>query len=165
MNKLARQRLRSITKHCFFAAIVCFLSCEFTSANSVVPPQHIALPNFSSSGEKQETEDDQDKSETASIWDSRPIELNAVYVQILDKVSGKIIVRRIEVGQPLEFGGIKVILRRCFKNAPEDCHEIYAYIEIFEKRLIFSRWLFASSPAINLFEHPLYDVRIEPYRS
>lgn len=118
----------------------------------------ITVPSLGSESGSQKKEEDR---EEASIWDSKPEEISAVNVQILDKVSGKVIKRRVEVGQPLEFGGIKVTLSRCFKNAPEDPREIYAFVEISERRSIFSRWLFASSPAVNLFEHPQYDVRVE----
>lgn len=110
----------------------------------------------------QQEEDDEDENlNDDSIWDSKPEEISVVNIQILDKISGKVIKRRIEVGQPLEFGGIKVTLNRCLKNAPEDLPEVYAFIEISERKSIFARWLFASSPSINLFEHPQYDVRVE----
>lgn len=146
----------------FFAAVVLFekvvlfvaLSAHAQSTHKKTTSPSITVPSLG----KEKGNDDQ---EEASIWDSRPEEISAVNVQILDKISGKVIKRRIEVGQPLEFGGIKVTLNRCFKNAPEDPREIYAFIEISERRPIFSRWLFASSPAINLFEHSQYDIRIE----
>lgn len=118
----------------------------------------IELPALSTNSN---TQTEMEESDRVSIWDSEPEEITTVNIQILDKVSGKVIKRRVEVGQPLEFGGIKVTLSRCFRSAPEDPREIYAFIEISERRPIFSRWLFASSPAINLFKHPQYDVRVE----
>lgn len=98
--------------------------------------------------------------ESSSIWESNPIEIDAVNIQILDKISGKVLKKRIKVGEPLEFGGIQVTLKRCFKNAPEDSKEIYAFVEIGERKSLFARWLFASSPSINIFEHLQYDVRV-----
>ncbi len=106
------------------------------------------------------TEENVVEEESSSIWESNPIEINAVNVQVLDKISGKVLKKRIKVGEPLEFGGIQVTLKRCFKNAPEDSKEIYAFIEIGERKSLFARWLFASSPSINIFEHPQYDVRV-----
>lgn len=106
------------------------------------------------------TEENVVDEESSSIWESNPIEINAVNVQILDKISGKVLKKRIKVGEPLEFGGIQVTLKRCFKNAPEDSREIYAFVEIGERKSLFARWLFASSPSINIFEHPQYDVRV-----
>lgn len=136
-----------------------------TPSKAAKPGPHIVVPSLDASSSSQNSNsknNDENKNQgEISIWDSKPEEISAVNVQILDKTSGKVIKRRIEVGQPLEFGGIKVTLNRCFKNAPEDPREIYAFIEISERRSIFSKWLFASSPAINLFEHPQYDVRVE----
>lgn len=106
------------------------------------------------------TEENVFDEESSSIWESNPIEINAVNVQVLDKISGKVLKKRIKVGEPLEFGGIQVTLKRCFKNAPEDSKEIYAFVEIGERKFLFARWLFASSPSINIFEHPQYDVRV-----
>ena len=98
--------------------------------------------------------------ESSSIWESNPIEIEAVNIQVLDKLSGKVIKKRVKVGEPMEFAGIQVTLKRCFKNAPEDSKEIYAFVEIGERKSLFARWLFASSPSINIFEHPQYDVRV-----
>lgn len=106
------------------------------------------------------TEENVIDEESSSIWESNPIEINAVIVQVLDKISGKVLKKRIKVGEPLEVGGIQVTLKRCFKNAPEDSKEIYAFIEIGERKSLFARWLFASSPSVNIFEHPQYDVRV-----
>lgn len=100
--------------------------------------------------------------EKKSIWDSEPIEVNNVNVQILDKISGKVFRRNIKVGEPIIFGNIQLNLKRCFKNSPEDYKETCAFIEIQENnKIIFARWLFASSPSINLFSHAVYDTRIE----
>jgi hypothetical protein len=97
-----------------------------------------------------------------SIWDSYPIEIDNANIQILDKISGKVFRQTIKVNKQITFGNIQLTLKRCFKNSPEDSKEIYAYIEIHENgAMIFSKWLFASSPSINLFSHPIYDVRTE----
>ncbi|MDR0968456.1 MAG: DUF2155 domain-containing protein [Holosporaceae bacterium] len=104
----------------------------------------------------------EDFEEEPSIWDSEPIEIDDATVQILDKVSGKVYREKIKLNQPKVFGSIELTLKRCFKNSPEDDKEIAAFIEIKEnERTIFANWLFASSPSINLFSHPLYDVRVE----
>jgi hypothetical protein len=102
------------------------------------------------------------ESKESSIWESDPIEIDSVKVQILDKISGKVYKKDVKVNSVIEFGSIKLKLKRCFKNGPEDNEEVYALIEITEnERVIFSNWLFASSPQVNLFSHPVYDIRIE----
>jgi hypothetical protein len=104
----------------------------------------------------------EDLGEEPSIWESDPIEMDNVNIQILDKISGKVYRENIKLNSVKIFRSIGVKLKRCFKNSPEDAREISAYIEIAENgKVIFSNWLFASSPSINLFSHPIYDIRIE----
>ncbi|MDR2781708.1 MAG: DUF2155 domain-containing protein [Holosporaceae bacterium] len=97
-----------------------------------------------------------------SIWESEPIEIDSVKIQILDKVSGKVYREIIKLNSTKVFGSIELKLKRCFKNGPEDNREISAFIEINEKNnVIFANWLFASAPSVNLFAHPVYDIRVE----
>jgi hypothetical protein len=104
----------------------------------------------------------EDFGEESSIWESDPLEVDNAEIQILDKISGKVYRENIKLNSPKIFGSIELKLKKCFKNGPEDDKEISALIEIREKNtVIFSNWLFASSPAVNLFSHPVYDIRIE----
>lgn len=97
-----------------------------------------------------------------SIWESDPVELDSVKIQVLDKISGKVFHDKLTVKQSFKFGTIEVNLRKAFKNSPDDNDEVYAYIEIKERgKIIFGDWLFASSPSVNLFKHPVYDIRVE----
>ena len=96
------------------------------------------------------------------LWNSKPEEVAFANIQILDKISGKVFRKRIDVGQEIQFGSIKIALKRCFMNSPDDANEIYAYVVVHDgERERFSGWLFASAPAVNLFEHAVYDVRVE----
>lgn len=114
------------------------------------------------------------KSETASaseindsaddelLWNTKPEETNSVNIQILDKISGKVFRERIKVNQPIQFESLKICLKKCFKSSPDDSNEVYAYVIIQDgERVRFSGWLYASAPAVNLFEHSVYDVRVE----
>ena len=123
--------------------------------------------------------------EADSFWASRAIEIEEVQIQVLDKISGKVYRGKIKVGDPVAFGNLVILLKRAFKNDPSEDKEVYAYIEIYESPIdgpdmdvtvdrfgnqvieringkkIFAKYLFASSPAINQFQHPIYDVRVE----
>jgi hypothetical protein len=100
--------------------------------------------------------------DSESIWETKPVEIDNVNVQILDKISGKVYKSKIKLNVPQAFGSIKIKLKRAFKNSPEDDKEIYAFIEIKEKnKVIFANWLFASAPSVNIFENPIYDIRVE----
>ncbi|MDR0580970.1 MAG: DUF2155 domain-containing protein [Holosporaceae bacterium] len=104
----------------------------------------------------------EDFMEESSLWESDPIEIDSVKVQILDKISGKVYREDIKLNSKKKFRSIELELKRCFKNSPEDEKEISAFIEITENgKVVFSNWLFASSPSIKLFSHPIYDIRIE----
>jgi hypothetical protein len=105
---------------------------------------------------------DENFEDDVSIWESKPLEIYAAKIQILDKISGKVFRQKLQTNMPVTFGSIKLTMKRCFQNNPEDSKEICAFIEIVEKdEIIFSKWLFASSPSVNLFIHPVYDVRVE----
>ncbi|MDR0753241.1 MAG: DUF2155 domain-containing protein [Holosporaceae bacterium] len=104
----------------------------------------------------------EDFAEESSLWESDPIEIDSVKIQILDKISGKVYRESIKLNYKKKFRSIELELKRCFKNSPEDEKEISAFVEITENgNVVFSNWLFASSPSINLFSHPIYDIRIE----
>ena len=98
----------------------------------------------------------------SSIWESFPVRSDRVNVQVLDKISGKVFRAKLGLSQPVRFGAITMKLNESFINSPDDIDEVYAHISIEEKgRVVFDNWLFASSPSVNLFTHPVYDVRVE----
>lgn len=98
----------------------------------------------------------------SSVWESFPLKSDNINIQILDKISGKVFRSKMETGMSVRFGTITIYLEKAFVNSPDDMDEVYAYIRIHENgKVIFNDWLFASSPSINLFTHPVYDVRVE----
>lgn len=101
-------------------------------------------------------------SQNPQIWESQAEEIDSVNVQVLDKISGKVFRTEVKLNQQIQFETLTIQLKRCFRNSPDDSSEIYAYLIIKEgERVWFSGWLFASAPAVNLFEHSVYDVRVE----
>jgi hypothetical protein len=64
----------------------------------------------------------------------------------------------------IKFGALEIIARTCDKRPPEETPESAAFLDIWEVRpgepatSIFRGWMFASSPALNALEHPVYDV-------
>ena len=102
-----------------------------------------------------------EEKEEDSVWDSYPEASKEVSVQILDKISGKVFYKTLKVGDTIKFGTIELFLENAFKNSPDDPREFYALIKITEEnKVVFHDWLFASSPSINLFAHPIYDIRV-----
>jgi hypothetical protein len=80
-------------------------------------------------------------------------------LQGLDKVTARVSRFSAPVDVPVEFGSLTVRVRACWKNPPESA----AYIEITDRTLessepVFAGWMYASSPAVNGLEHPVFDV-------
>ena len=90
--------------------------------------------------------------------------------QGLDKITARIKTFEIKVGIPKNFGILDIDLQKCVYSKPLDEPESIAFIKILdksdknsdakEKSLIFEGWIFASSPALNAMEHPVYDVSL-----
>lgn len=89
---------------------------------------------------------------------------NGVTLQGLDKQTARVFILDAAVGQPIEFGSLKIIVRRCEKAPLEDRQESMAFITISDLKAdktpetLFSGWIFASSPALSALDHPTYDV-------
>ena len=85
-------------------------------------------------------------------------------LQGLDKITARISTFEAPVDQIVRFGTFEIIARTCHKTPPEEPPERAAFLEITEVRpdspsaLIFTGWMFASSPALSAVEHPVYDV-------
>lgn len=93
-------------------------------------------------------------------------EYNAIVLQGLNKVTGRISRLEGPVGAALRFGAIEIVPRRCWKSPPEDRPENAALIDISElvpneaPKRIFLGWMFSSSPGLSGLEHPVYDVTV-----
>lgn len=87
-------------------------------------------------------------------------------LQGLDKVTARISTIRAPLGQPVRFGTLVITVRTCNKAPPEEPPEVAVFLEVFDLRrglalapvLVFSGWMFASSPALSAMEHAVYDV-------
>lgn len=82
----------------------------------------------------------------------------------LDKTTARVSQIQAKVGKPFTFGNIEVTVRACLARPPEEAPESTAFLEIYEKHpgkdksKVFTGWVFASTPALNAVEHPVYDV-------
>ncbi len=95
---------------------------------------------------------------------------NVGVFQGLDKITARIKTFEIQVGIPKKFGILDIDLQKCVYSLPLDEPESIAYIKVLDKSdkysvtkdklSIFEGWIFASSPALNAMEHPVYDVSL-----
>lgn len=90
--------------------------------------------------------------------------MNVAVLQGLDKITARITTIDAPVGQTVRFGTLDILVKRCVKRPPEEPPESTAYLEITERRqgepnkMLFSGWMFSSSPAVSSIQHPVYDV-------
>ena len=88
-----------------------------------------------------------------------------VEIKILDKVSSKTDLLKLQIGKELKFKGLLIKSLKCKNSEFDDNPEITAYIQVKDMTnkdnnevFIFNGWTFSSSPAVNPFDHPVYDV-------
>ena len=99
-----------------------------------------------------------------SEWlDNKSAEFNA-----LDKITARTKKLEISLNEEENLGSLIIILKSCQNRSPDYLPESAAYIEIFDllnqsddkQNLVFSGWMFSSSPAISALEHPIYDISL-----
>ena len=82
----------------------------------------------------------------------------------LDKIAARTARFEADINQQVFYNTLIVTARTCKTRPPEEPPESAAYIDIQERKPdgttanIFSGWMFASSPALNALEHPVYDI-------
>ena len=96
---------------------------------------------------------------------SQWIEGNKLVIQGLDKITARIQTFEVDVGKTYKFGVLDIFVKRCVFSKPIFKPESLAFIKIKDNsdrlsEVKFSGWMFASSPALNALENPVYDVSI-----
>lgn len=88
----------------------------------------------------------------------------------LDKITGRSTDFEMKVGEMQVFGSLQVDLQVCFQTPPDFPPESAAFLQVKSltpmdeaaeeepEPMIFSGWMFASSPGLNALEHPVYDI-------
>tara|TARA_B100000780_G_scaffold110010_1_gene76958 strand:+ start:138 stop:545 length:408 start_codon:yes stop_codon:yes gene_type:complete len=90
---------------------------------------------------------------------------NFIEIKILDKVSSKTNLLKLTIGEEKKFQNLLIKSMKCKNSEFDDNPEITAYIQVKDitnknnnEVFIFNGWTFSSSPAINPFDHPVYDI-------
>ena len=98
--------------------------------------------------------------EDSSIKNNILIEIN-----VLDKVSSKNTILKLKIGEEKKFQNLLIKVLKCENSNFDDDPEITAYLQVKdlnisnnEKVFVFNGWTFSSSPTLNPFDHPVYDV-------
>ena len=88
-----------------------------------------------------------------------------IEIKILDKVSSKTNLLKLTIGEEKKFQNLLIKSLKCKNSEFDDNPEITAYIQVQDiinkdnnEVFVFNGWTFSSSPAINPFDHPVYDM-------
>ena len=88
-----------------------------------------------------------------------------IEIKILDKVSSKNTLLKIKIGEEKKFKDILIKSLKCKNSEFDDNPEITAYLQVKDltnnnnnEVFVFNGWTFLSSPTINPFDHPVYDI-------
>ena len=86
-------------------------------------------------------------------------------IKILDKISSKNTLLKLENGKLKKFKDLEIKSIKCKNSEFDDNPEITAYIQVKDltnknndEVFVFNGWMFSSSPSIAPFDHPVYDV-------
>ena len=100
-------------------------------------------------------------------WPVTWLSAEKVVLQGLDKVTARVFTVEVLPNQLVRFGTLEIYVRAGFKAPPEEMPEAACYLEVFEnksgesRRVVFSGWMFASTPTAHAFEHPVYDIWVK----
>ena len=92
--------------------------------------------------------------------------MEIVELQSLDKITARIDTHEIKIDDELIIGNLLIKIKSCQKKPPFLPPESASFIQIYDMiknknpSLIFSGWMFASSPALSSLEHAIYDISL-----
>ena len=90
-----------------------------------------------------------------------------VDVKILDKLSSKNKLLQLKIGEDYIFKNLNLKVLKCKNSEFDDNPEITSYLQVRDLNnkdnnevFVFNGWTFSSSPSIQVFDHPVYDLWI-----
>ena len=102
---------------------------------------------------------------TSTLFALEGKEGNFIEIKILDKVSSKSILLKLKIGEEKKYNNLLIKGLKCKNSEFDDNPEVTAYIQVQDltdedndEVFIFNGWTFLSSPTINPFDHPVYDI-------
>ena len=100
-----------------------------------------------------------------TLENSKNLEGQFIEIKILDKVSSKNSLVKLKIGEEKKFKNLLIKSLKCKNSEFDDNPEITAYIQVQDltnkdndEVFISNGWTFLSSPTINPFDHPVYDI-------
>ena len=100
-----------------------------------------------------------------SIGNSEILEGNFTEIKILNKISSKNVSLQLKNNEEKIFDDLIIKSIKCKNSEFDDDPEIISYIQVIDQSIstndevfVFNGWMFSSSPSINPFDHPVYDI-------
>ena len=91
----------------------------------------------------------------------------SVDIKILDKLSSKNKSLKLKIGEDYVFKNLNLKVLKCKNSEFDDDPEITSYLQVRDLNnkdnnevFVFNGWTFSSSPSIQVFDHPVYDLWI-----
>ena len=88
-------------------------------------------------------------------------------IRILDKLSSKSRLLQLDIGQNFSYKNLEIKVLKCKNSEFDDNPEITTYLQVKDNKnsnndevFVFNGWTFSSSPSIQVFDHPVYDLWI-----
>jgi hypothetical protein len=88
-----------------------------------------------------------------------------IEIKILDKVSSKSNLLKLKIGEEKKYKNLLIKSLKCKNSEFDDNPEIITYLQVQDltnednnEVFIFNGWTFSSSPTINPFDHPVYNI-------
>jgi len=101
----------------------------------------------------------------SSVASTTDLEGKFLEIKILDKVSSKNTTLNLKIGEEKKFQNLIIKSLKCKNSEFDDNPDITAYLQVKDlnndnndKVFIFNGWTFASSPSLQPFDHPVYDI-------
>ena len=86
-------------------------------------------------------------------------------IKILNKISSKNVSLKLKNNEEKIFDDLIIKSIKCKNSEFDDDPEIISYIQVIDQSIstndevfVFNGWMFSSSPSINPFDHPVYDI-------
>jgi len=86
-------------------------------------------------------------------------------IKLLDKLSSKSKLLKLEIGKEHKYKNLIIKVLKCKNSEFDDNPEITSYLQVkdFNNKdnnevFVFNGWTFSSSPSIQVFDHPVYDI-------
>tara|TARA_B100000780_G_scaffold209442_1_gene149523 strand:- start:421 stop:837 length:417 start_codon:yes stop_codon:yes gene_type:complete len=100
-----------------------------------------------------------------ALENSNNLQGKFIEIKILDKVSSKSSLIKLKIGEEKKFKNLLIKTLKCKNSEFDDNPEIIAYLQVKDitkknknEVFVFNGWTFLSSPTINPFDHPVYDI-------